>query len=64
VAAYDYARTLGVLDWPVRELLVAYVDCMKAAALEAYRHAQLVYWLQVPCVKKPGKPPKVPSILK
>lgn len=54
----------AVLGWPLRELLLAYVEIMKAEALETYRHAQLVYWVQVPNVKKPGKPPTVPRILR
>lgn len=64
MAGYDAGRYDAVLRWPLHELLIAYVEQMKAEALDAYRHATLVYCLQAPHQKKPGKPPRVPSILK
>lgn len=54
----------AVVRWPVREALLAYVERMRAILLEQYRWERLTYWVQAPNVKQPGKPPKVPPILK
>jgi hypothetical protein len=64
VARHDYDRLLIVLNWPLRELLIAYVETLRSAALESFRYDMVLYWLQAPHLKKPRQPPKVPSILK
>lgn len=64
VAGHDPDRAERALDWPLRELLLAYVETMKEAALESYRHASIMWALTAPHSKKPPKPPRVPSILK
>jgi hypothetical protein len=64
VAGHDPDRADRILDWPLRELLLAYIETMKAAALESYRHASIMWALTAPHSKKAQKPPRVPSILK
>jgi hypothetical protein len=56
-------RAQAILDWPTRETLLAYVERLKRAALEEYRHATLVWAQLAPHTKKERKPPRLPSIL-
>jgi hypothetical protein len=64
VAGFDWRRAQAVLDWPLHEALLAYVEHMRAAALDQYNQAVLVWAIQSPHMKKPTKPPRVPAILK
>lgn len=64
LADHDPDEARRIVRWPVREGLLAYVARMKGAALEDYRWATLTFWVSVPSVKKPGKPPRRPPILK
>jgi hypothetical protein len=64
VARHDYDQAGRVLGWPVREVLLAYVERMRAAALDQYNQAVLVWAIQSPHMAKPTKPPRVPAILK
>jgi hypothetical protein len=50
--------------WPVRELLLAFIECWKDSALASYRHAQTMWAILAPHSGKNLKPPKVPRILK
>jgi len=54
----------AVVRWPVREGLLAYLERMREILLEDYRWRELSYWVRVPSLKQPGKPPKVPPLLK
>jgi hypothetical protein len=64
LAGHDPARMVAVVRWPVREALLAYVDRMKQAELEQFRWNTLTWWVSADKVKKPGKPPAVPPILR
>jgi hypothetical protein len=64
VAGFDPARAQQVLDWPLRETLLSYVQVMKAAAAVQYRHDVAVWASLAPHAKKQSKPPRVPLILR
>jgi hypothetical protein len=59
----DYARAQEVLDWPLREALVSFLNRARQEALEQYRHARLE-WTNVAAFGGAGKPPDLPAILK
>ena len=63
ISNHDHDRAQAVLGWPVRELLLAYVNRLRAAALDGYRHAILVWAIKCGYAAKPPRPPKVPRIL-
>jgi hypothetical protein len=64
VAGHDWEKAQRVLDWPLHEVLIAYVEQMREAALDSYQHSIIVWALTAPHSKKPAKPPRVPAILK
>jgi hypothetical protein len=64
VARHDPARIDAVLDWPLRDLFLAFAERMRQAALERYRAELLVWAVLAPYQKRPPKPPAIPSILK
>ena len=65
LAHFDPQRSQQVKRWPLREACLCYVQLMKDAALEDFRHRQLVYAIAAPYAdKKTAEPPKVPEILK
>lgn len=64
LAGNDPERMRAVIRWPVREALLAYVALMQDASMEAYRWNTLIWWARAPNVKKPGRPPSVPPILR
>lgn len=64
VAQFDYAKAQAVLDWPLHEVLLAYVERVRDAALQQYNQSVLVWAITSPHMKKPPKPPRVPAILK
>jgi hypothetical protein len=64
VGGWDACRIRQVAAWPLRELLLAYIDILKCQALERYEH-DLAVWAQLaPHQKDPPSPPKPPRILK
>lgn len=65
VSAFDHDKALRTLGWPVREVLIAYVEHLKVAALASHRHAHLEWTgLTSRFVEKPPKQPEIPKILK
>lgn len=52
------------MQWPVRELLLAYIAMLKDSAMERYQSDLQVWATLAPHTKDPGKPPKPPKILK
>jgi hypothetical protein len=63
VCSYDPVRAVGVLRWPLRELMLAYVHRVKQSALADYRHETLVWASIAPHSTKKIEPPKRPHIL-
>lgn len=64
LADYDPTRIRQVLKWPMREAMLCYLNQLKKAALEAWRHDTLCYSVIAPHSTKPGKPPSPPRILR
>jgi hypothetical protein len=52
------------MDWPIRELLLAYLSILKREAQDRYEIDLQVWAALAPHQKDPPKPPKVPKILK
>lgn len=50
--------------WPIRELLLAYIDILKRQALERYQADMQVWATLAPHQEKQSKPPRPPKILK
>ena len=63
VAGHDPERIERVLDWPLRDIFVAFSERTRQAALERYRAELLVWAVLAPYQKRPPKPPAIPSIL-
>jgi hypothetical protein len=64
VARYDPARIEVVLDWPLRDLFLAYLDKARELA-RAEHYVDLLIWASLaPYQKQREKPPKMPKILK
>jgi hypothetical protein len=64
VAAQDPARAEEVMDWPLRDLFLAFIERLRQAAVERYRAELLVWAMLAPYQKRSQKPPQIPSILK
>jgi hypothetical protein len=60
----DFDRLRAVREWPLRELLLAYIERMRAAALRSYETELLVWSVLAPHQKRSSKPPAVPRILR
>lgn len=52
------------MDWPLRDMFLAYIDRLKDDARKHYEFEVLVWAALAPHKKKPGKPPDVPAILR
>lgn len=52
------------MKWPVRELLLAYIDRLKAQALVRYQSDLQVWATLAPYQENQSKPPKPPKILR
>lgn len=52
------------MDWPLRDLFLAFAERMRQAALERYRVDLLVWAVLAPYQKREQKPPRIPEILK
>jgi len=63
VAGWDHDEIQRVLDWPLRELCLAYLARLKADALRTYETALLV-WASRTAFGGKTKPPELPGILK
>jgi hypothetical protein len=53
-----------VLDWPLRELFLAFVERMREHARRAYELDVLVWAVLAPYQKRRTNPPELPSILR
>ena|GEM_PF-5261275 len=64
VAGHEWDRVQQVWDWPLREIMLAYVECMKVSALRSYE-TQLKVWSSLaPYQKRKSEPPAIPRILR
>lgn len=50
--------------WPLREVLLACIEAKKRDARADFRHAELLWQIRATAVKRPGRPPTQPAILK
>lgn len=65
VARNDYDRALQVLRWPVRELLIAYLEAFKDQLREDLRHRQLMFQIRVAWGGgRDLQPPQIPPLLR
>ena len=64
VAAGDADRLRLVMAWPLRDIMLAYVECMKAAAQRGYEIEMLVWSSLAPHQRKKTDPPAIPRILR
>lgn len=52
------------MDWPLRDLFVAFIERMREAAIERHRAEVLVWAVLAPYQKERSKPPAPPRILR
>jgi hypothetical protein len=52
------------MDWPLRDLFLAFVERLREAAVEQHRAAMLLWAVLAPHLKERSKPPALPAILK
>ncbi|MGH9685288.1 MAG: hypothetical protein ACRD4S_16960 [Candidatus Acidiferrales bacterium] len=52
------------MDWPLRDLFLAFIDRMKEAARRNYETELLVWAILAPHQKSRTKPPDLPKILR
>ncbi len=64
LADYEPPRILAVLQWPLREALLKYVQRMKSEALIEHRHQVMLWAALAPHGKEKRKPPRLPKILR
>jgi hypothetical protein len=64
VAHHDLDRIHAVQDWPLRDLLLAYIECMRVAALRAYETELLVWSALAPHQRRKTDPPAIPRVLR
>lgn len=50
--------------WPLRELLINYLELVKEQLREGYRHSQLLYQIRVAFGGVKEQPPAVPALLR
>jgi hypothetical protein len=66
VARFDFAKSEEVARWPIRELLISYLACLRERLYVKYLHDDLVWAttaLQIAKRDRP-KPPGLPELLK
>jgi hypothetical protein len=64
VARDDPGRIREVFEWPLRDLLLAYLGCLRAAARRQYEVELLVWSALAPHQRRKTDPPKLPRILR
>jgi len=52
------------MDWPLRDLLLAYVECMRVSARRSYEIELLVWSALAPHQRRKIDPPTLPRVLK
>ena len=64
VGGQQWDRILEVWDWPIREVMLAYIERMKLSALRSYETQLLVWSALAPHQKKRSDPPAIPKLLR
>jgi len=64
VAEYDPARFDALMDWPLRDLFLAFIERLKRQARRSYEVDVLVWAVLAPYQKRQTKPPGLPAILR
>lgn len=64
VAHEDPGRIREAWDWPLRDLFLAYLECMRVTAWRNYELELLVWSALVPHQRRKTDPPAIPKILR
>ena len=64
VARHDAGRVREVFEWPLRDLLLAYLEYLRAGARRNYEMELLVWSALAPHQRRKIDPPKLPRILR
>lgn len=66
VSGYDPERAERLAHWPLRELLLAYLELMRKQAREAHTVSLVLWAIQAPYMKDGARqrPPQRPAILR
>jgi len=52
------------MDWPLRDLMLAYVECMQVSARRNYELELLVWSALAPHQRRKTDPPAIPRVLR
>lgn len=65
MAQFDYDRAKRIVgEWPIPEVLLAYLHQLRQAAVKQHELATLTWASLAPHQKKKVEPPRVPDILR
>jgi hypothetical protein len=64
VAGFDIDRMRTVMDWPLRDMLLSYLERMTENAWRGYELEMLVWAALAPHQKRKKDPPALPRVLR
>jgi hypothetical protein len=64
MAGHDPAQFDRLMDWPLRDLFLAYIARLREAARDSYEVDLLVWAILAPHQKRVPRAPDLPAILK
>jgi hypothetical protein len=64
VARHDAGRVREIFEWPLRDLLLAYLEHLRVIARRNYELELLVWSALAPHQRRRTDPPKLPRILR
>lgn len=64
MAGFDPARFDDVLEWPLRDLFLGFIERMRDQMRRNYEVELLVWAVLAPHQKRQSKPPDVPALLR
>ncbi|MGH9675826.1 MAG: hypothetical protein ACRD36_01885, partial [Candidatus Acidiferrum sp.] len=64
VANHDLDRVRSVMDWPLRDAMLAYLQCLRSTAWRNYQLELLVWSALAPHQRRKTDPPSIPRVLR
>lgn len=64
MAGHDPGRFDEVMDWPLRDLFLGFLERVQERARQNYQTELLVWAALAPHQKRQSKPPDLPAVLK
>jgi hypothetical protein len=64
MAGFDPGRYAEVMDWPLRDLFLGFIERLRDQARRNYEVEMLIWATLAPHQKRQQKPPDVPALLR